>query len=164
MTYAYTPDVPETTREVVPATLPVDLAADTWRTLLRLVVPVAPGDRLDISARARVTNDTTYTIGVGWHLWIYDADSGQGTAGTWWKIAPSCGDNVSKDRHHMPLLIDTLHTVPDDWPPGHRAVVVLRADAHSTAWRSGDTLTVDKEYGELIVRPWRRAPATPVEA
>lgn len=154
------------TDEVVAATLPVDLATDTWRTMIRQIVPVEPGDVLDIQAWARVTNDTGksrnepgYTVGVGWHVWAYDCDSGQGTAGPWWRISPYCGDNVDRTRHHMPLHISTVYTVPDDWPDGHRIVIVLRADAHSTAWVAGDTLTVDKDYGHLKVRRYARQEA-----
>jgi hypothetical protein len=149
------------TDEVVAKTLPVDLPTDTYRTMLRVVVPVASGDLLDISGWARVTNDTGvsrgttgYTVGVGYHLWMYDVDAGPVSAGDWLRISPLCGDNVPRDRHHMPLAISTVYTVPADWPEGHRMVVALRADAHSTAWVSGDTLTVDREYGHLTARRW----------
>lgn len=142
------------TDEVVAASLPVDLATDTWRTMMRVVVPVAAGDLLDVSARARVTNDLPYTVGVGWHLWAYDVDSGQGSSGPWWRISTSSGDNVFSPRHHMPLHITTVYQVPEDWPGGHRITVVLRADAHSTAWQAGDTITVDQGYGQLTVRRW----------
>lgn len=151
------------TSEVVAKNLPVDLPTTTWRTMLRAVVPVAAGDLLDVTAWARVTNDCGYTVGVGWHLWAYDADSGQGTAGDWWRISLSCGDNVDKARHHMPLAISTIHEVPADWPEGHRIVVVLRADAHSTAWQKGDALTVDP-LGHLIVRRWSAPPVEPAPA
>ncbi|GFH34281.1 hypothetical protein [Streptomyces pacificus] len=147
------------TTEVVASSLPVDLVTTTWRTMLRLVVPVAAGDVLDVDARARVTSDVGYTVGVGWHLWAYDVDDGQGSAGPWWRIGTSCGDNVPPDRHHMPLAITDVYQVPQDWPAGHRIVIVLRADAHSTAWVSGDTLTVDAGYGRLTVRRWTGAPA-----
>lgn len=140
------------TETVTASTLPIDLSTSTWRTVIRQVLPVSAGDTLDITAWARVTNDVGYTVGVGWHLWVYDCDSGLGTAGTWWKISPSLGDNVTKDRHHMPLHISMVHAVPDDWPKDHRMVVVLRADAHSTAAVDGDTLTVDQTYGHLAVR------------
>ncbi|MET8841440.1 hypothetical protein ABZW67_15270 [Streptomyces rubiginosohelvolus] len=173
-TTTYAPRLPVSTREVVAETLPVDLPVNTWRTMLRLVVPVCAGDWLDVHGWARVTNDTGrdrgdagYTVGVGWHLWAYDVDDGKGAARTeadWRRISPLKGDNVTRQRHHMPMDISTLYQVPADWPEGHRMVVVLRADAHSTAWKAGDTLTVDREYGELVVRPWCRTPNTPVEA
>jgi hypothetical protein len=154
------------TDEVVAASIPVDLPTDTYRTMLRAVVPVVAGDVLDVDAWARVTNDTGrdrgdagYTVGVGWHVWAYDVDDGQGAAGPWTRISPLCGDNVPRDRHHMPLHISTVYAVPADWPAGHRITVVLRADAHSTAWVSGDTLTVDREYGHLTVRRWVAPPA-----
>ena len=148
--------------------IPVDLSSSSFRTLYRVVAgPVDPGDMLDIDADPRVTNNVgypgriRYTVGVGWHLWIYDYDNPLKTAGPWTRISAFSGENVTVDMHHMPLHISTLYRMPADWPAGHRPVVVLRADAHSTAWNSnggGDTLDVDPGYGQLIVRHW--APAT----
>jgi hypothetical protein len=140
--------------DVVATTLPVDLPTDTWRTMLRVVVPVQAGDVLDVSARARVTNGNSYVVGIGYHLWAYDVDCCGGSGGPWWRISTSNGDNVDRTRHHMPLHIDTAYVVPADWPSGHRIVVVLRADAHSTAWEAGDVVTVDQAYGQMIVRRW----------
>lgn len=151
------------TNEVAATSLPVDLPTNTWRTILRVVVPAQPGDLLDVSAWCKVTNDirpTAYVVGVGAHLWAYDCDSGLGSAGPWWRLdedAGSVGMNVFRDLHHLVLPVEVAYQVPDDWPPGHRMVVVLRADAHSTAWdRDGDgvaqdRLTVDP-YGRLTVR------------
>lgn len=142
------------TQTVPASTLPIGLRSGLgYRTLLRVVVPVTAGDVLDVTGRARVTNDTApgYTVGVGYHLWMYDTDSGQGTAGVWTQISTDCGDNVTRDRHHMPLLVDTVYTVPADWPAGHRMTVVLRGDAMSTL-ADGQSITVDKEYGQLTVR------------
>ena len=142
------------TDEVVASTLPVDLATDTYRTMMRVIVPVNAGDLIDVEARGRVTNDLSYTVGVGYHLWAYDVDNGLGSSGTWWKISSDNGDNVDHTRHHMPLHTSTVYQVPADWPTGHRITVVFRADAHSTAWKAGNTLTVDKAYGQLTVRRW----------
>ena len=154
------------TDECVTATLPVDGVSNTWRTVMRAIVPVDAGDVLDVEARARVTNDTGrsrgttgYTCGIGYHLWAYDVDAPGGSSGPWWQISTLNGDNVSRDRHHMPLHTSTLYQVPADWPPGHRIVIVLRVDAHSTAWVSGDTITVDGEYAHMTVRRWARAAA-----
>ncbi|MFE5090594.1 hypothetical protein ACFRCI_09360 [Streptomyces sp. NPDC056638] len=135
-------------------------AGVAYATLLRVVVPVDAGDVLDISGRARVTNDTSpaYTIGFGYHLWQYDVDNGLGASGEWTQISSLCGDNVDKTRHHMPLLTDTVYTVPANWPVGHRMTIVLRGDAHSTA-ADGQYLTVDQAYGQLTVRRWA-APTT----
>lgn len=150
-----------TTDECVTATLPVDGVATTWRTVMRAVVPVEAGDVLDVEARARVTNDTGrnrgqpgYTCGIGYHLWAYDVDAPGGSSGDWWQISTLNGDNVSRDRHHMPLHTSTVYQVPAAWPSGHRIVVALRVDAHSTAWVSGDTITVDGDYAHMTVRRW----------
>lgn len=135
--------------------IPVDLSTTTYQTLYRVVLGgVQPGDILDITGEARVTNDVGYTIGVGWYLWMYDYSDPLRSSGPWWRISQLMGDNVDPVRHHMPLHISTLYQMPADWPAGHRPVVVMRADAHSTAWQSGDTLTVDAGYGQLIVRHW----------
>lgn len=151
--------------------IPVDLSSSSYRTLYRVVMgPVEPGDMLDVDASARVTNDVgvgvtggrRYTVGVGWHLWIYDYSNPLKTQGPWWRISQLMGDNVSPDRHHMPLPLSTLYRMSDDWPSGHRPVVVLRADAHSTAWAyngGDDTLDVDPGYGQLTVRHWAKPPA-----
>lgn len=135
--------------------IPVDLASDTYKTLYRVVMGgVHPGDSLDIDADARVTNNMGYNIGVGWHLWMYSYTNPLRISGPWWRISALSGQNVTHNMHHMALHISTLYRMPDDWPPGHRPVIVLRADAHSTAWQPGHTLTVDPGYGQLIVRRW----------
>jgi hypothetical protein len=148
------------TDEVPATTLPIGTGpGQGYRTLLRVIIPVEPGDLLDVSGRARVTNDTapSYTVGIGYHLWQYDCDDGQGSAGVWTRISSLCGDNVDHDRHHMPLATDTVYTAPPDWPAGHRMVIVLRGDAMSTK-ADGQKITVDQAYGQLTVR--RYAPAT----
>lgn len=140
--------------------IPVDLPSTTYRTLYRVVMGgVNPGDTIDISADARVTNDCGYNVGVAWHLWMYDYSNPLRISGPWWRISAFSGENVTPDMHHMPLHISTLYRMPDDWLPGHRPVIVLRADAHSTAWKPGDTVGVDAGYGQLIVRHWAPAPA-----
>ena len=147
---------------VIATTIPVDPATTTYRTLLRLVVErtggLTAGDLLDIEARARVTSELAYPVGVGYHLWAYDVDSALGSSGPWWRIGSPNGDNVFQPRHHMPLHISALYQVPDDWPAGHRITVVFRGDAHSTAARPGHRITVDQGYGQLIVRRWTTAP------
>lgn len=151
---------PVSTRTLVTATIPVDLPSTTYRMLYRQVMgPVNPGDKLDVSGEARVTNDCGYTIGVGWYLYLYDYSDPLRDKGPRTMISPLRGDNVDVPRHHMPLAIRTLYTMPDDWPPGHRPAVFLAADAHSTAWQAGDTLTVDDGYGELIIQRWAIAPS-----
>ncbi|MYX16846.1 hypothetical protein GTY67_26215 [Streptomyces sp. SID8374] len=174
MTTTLSPAEPLMSETLESTAIPVDLPSDTYRMLYRVVTgPLSPGDALDISGDARVTNDcgypggTRYTIGVGWHLWAYSYTDPARSAGPWWRVSHLMGDNVDPTRHHMPLHIGRWYRVPDDWPPGHRMVIVLRADAHSTAWKANggkDTLAVDAGYGQLVVRPWCRTPNTPVEA
>lgn len=158
------------TNEVVASTLPVDLPTTTWRTIMRVIVPAEPGDLLDASAWFKVTNDilpVAYPVGVGAHLWAYDCDSGQGSSGPWWRLdgeAGSVGMNVFRDLHHLTLPVAVPYQVPADWPAGHRIVIALRADAHSTAWdKDGDGLAEDKltvdPYGRLTVRRYAPAPA-----
>lgn len=129
-----------------------------YATMLRAVCDVQAGDVLDVEARCRVTNQTSYTVGVGYHLWCYDADDGitPVSAKPWQLIGRLNGDNVTARprRHHMPCHLHDVWEVPADWPAGHRPVVVMRVDAHSTAAQPGDELVVD-DYGVLTVRVWR---------
>lgn len=152
------------TTDVTATSLPIGLQETAFRTMLRVEVPCQPGDLLDIVGDARVTLDTPeprYTTGVSWSLWGYDEDNGVGgSEGPWWLLGTSLGDNVTPDRHHMPLSISRCYQVPATWTPGHRLVVVLRAVAGSTAARAGDAVTVDK-LGELTVRRWTAPTAPP---
>ncbi|MEV4000989.1 hypothetical protein [Actinomadura sp. NPDC049753] len=143
---------------VVASTIPVDLSPDTPVRTMRVVVPVAAGDVLDVTAEGRVTNDLAYNVGIGSRLQWYDVDDGIAWphAWPWTTIGTPTGDNVDPQRHHMPLTLTRAYTVPADWPAGHRMVINLMVDAHSTAWRSGNTITVDA-YGALIVRKWATA-------
>ncbi|WP_395109772.1 hypothetical protein [Actinomadura sp. SCN-SB] len=143
----------------VSATIPVDKSASTGTVrVMRVVVPVKAGDVLDITAEARVTNDVGYNCGVGSYLAWYDVDDGIAWphAQPWTRIGTSTGDNVDPQRHHMPLTLTRAYVVPASWPDGHRMVINLMVDGHSTAAQSGDTLTVD-DYGQMIVRRWTAA-------
>ncbi|WP_330349564.1 hypothetical protein [Streptomyces sp. NBC_00582] len=151
--------------------IPVDTATDTWRTVATIVVPVDPGDILTVDARARVTSELDYPVGIGAHLWIYDCDPEPGPDGLvpkvserpWTKIAPSWGMNVTDDIHHLPFQVGALWQVPADWPcrvdgTPHRIVVALRADGHSTAAVSGDKVAGDPGYTLIRVRREAVAP------
>lgn len=159
------------------AGLPVDEVTTTWRTVYRVVWPTPgclPGDVYRVHGEASVTNNVgraangtitgvRYIVGIGFHLWYYDVDY-QGTvpvADRMIKIGDSEGENVTPELHHLPLDITRWFTVPATWEPGHRPVLVLRADAHSTAWNEnggGDTITVDK-LGLIEAFRWTAAPA-----
>lgn len=157
-----------TTQEVtaLPGDLPVGgVAGGQIRTLARMIIPVDAGDFLEIDGWQRVTNDigpVRYTTGVGYWVEVYDVDDGLTTADpdrVWLRVSSLNGQNVDRSIvHHLPLTLSGANwTVPADWPPGHRAVVCFRADAHSTGWDDnggGDKITVD-DYGVLTVRRWR---------
>lgn len=121
-------------------------AGEGLAVILGTSAPVDAGDTLDVSAYFRVTNELPANVGVAGHLWAYDLD---GDRSVQWRIGPSNGDNVDRQRHHMPVALQTVYSVPDTWPDGHRMAVVLKADAHSTA-TNGD-LEVDPN-GNLVVR------------
>jgi hypothetical protein len=153
------------TDEVTASTIAIGSAPGGYVTMLRLVCPpCSPGDILSVEGFARITNDAPnprYNVGVGFHTWTYDADlldaSGQPIPVAdkpWTRISSLCGDNVTPDRHHMPLDYFATWRVPAGWPDGHRPVVVFRADAASTAVRAGDKLTVDRAYGLMKVTRW----------
>ncbi|MFB6696386.1 hypothetical protein [Streptomyces rubiginosohelvolus] len=142
-------------------TLPVGTSS-TRRVLLRTAVAVNPGDALDVSARAQITNDTGKIIGVGSALWVYDVDLEPVVPVSerpWSQIAPHLADNCDPDRHHMPLHMGAWWVVPADWPPGHRVMVAYQAAAFRTAPAAGETVRVDQGYGQLVVRRYVPAPA-----
>lgn len=152
------------TDETTASTLPIGTwASQFFRTMARVIVPVAAGDSLKIIGRARVTADMPeprYTVGISTSLWGYDCDGALSSSGPWWPLDSSTGDNVTPDRHHMPIVLAGFYHVPADWPTGHRLVVVIRSDAASTAARSGDCVTVDK-LTRLTVDRWTTpAPAS----
>ncbi|MFF9690218.1 hypothetical protein [Streptomyces sp. NPDC014623] len=162
---------PLSNENLMSTAIPIDLSSATPKPLYRLITgPLSPGEQLDITADARVSNaagypgGTRYTVGVGWHLWRYTYVGAGASTGTWTRIGHYSGSNVTADTHHLDLHINRHYTIPDDWTPGDRMAIVLQADAHSTAWKANggnDTLTVDSGYGQLIVRPWVTAPAPP---
>lgn len=138
--------------EVVAETLPVTgWAGQGFRTIVRTVANVQPGDLVEARGRWRAENRTGYLVGVGTHLWGYDVD---GDTSVWWRIGPSAGDNVTPDRKYVPLYVDAVWTVPDDWPAGHRLAIVVRGDAHSTAAQPGDTVDVTPN-GTVTASVWR---------
>lgn len=144
------------TDEVVLSSLTVDGSTDTGKMLMRLVIdPTIPGDVLRVDARVRVTSELPYAVGIGGHVMCYDVDDGQPWPhDPWVEIGPLAGDNDFQPRHHMPLSTSAVYRVPADWPAGHRMVVLIQVDAHSTAWQAGDTVAVDQEYGLLVVERW----------
>lgn len=149
------------TEELRFATLPV-ATSSTRRVLLRAPVAVSPGDILDVTARAQITNDTGFVIGVGSALWTYDVDLDPSIPVSdrpWTQIAPHLADNCTPDRHHMPLHMGATWTVPADWPPGHRVMVAYQAAAFRTVPLPGETVRVDDGYGLLVVRRYVPAPA-----
>lgn len=161
--------------QVVATTLPVDMATNSFRTVLRLALPVLPGDVLDIYADARVTNDVgrealtdrRYIVGIGYSLWAYNASAPSGAIrdATWKQIDSPMGENVTPDVHHLALNIGRVLRVPATWVPGDQMGIALRADAHSTGWATnggGEAITVDP-YGTLIVRRWTTPEPAPEE-
>lgn len=145
--------------------IPVDTRTDTWRTVATIVVPVDPGDVMTVDARARVTSELPYPVGIGAHLWMYDCDPEPDENGVvakvaerpWARIAPSWGMNVTREIHHLPVGLGALWQVPANWPyrpdgTPHRVVFALRVDAHSTAAVTGDEVVGDSGYTLLRVR------------
>ena len=135
------------TDQVETAEIPVtDWAGKGITDVLTTSVSVDPGDTLDVSGYFQVTNELSATVGVGAHLWAFNA---QQSALPAWRIGPATGDNVDRSRHHMPIALQTVYVVPKDWPPGDEMTIVLRADAHST--RAKGNIGLDSN-GNLIVR------------
>lgn len=141
---------------------------DLYATMLRKVVPVDPGDYLKVHAFGRWTNDVGLVTGIGWHLWIYNVDSGEGlTPAVWRLISPLNGENIlpNGSMHHMPGQTFCMYRIPDDWPLGDRAVVVFRASAHRTTGLTPvQYITVDKQYGALQIERIREGAPPPIAA
>lgn len=132
--------------------IPVDLDTNTPVTLARIVTNVlAAGDLLDIEAWARTTNDCGYTIGVGYYMKAYEYTA-PGVVNPIFAIESMNGKNVTPNgqEHHGPIHWSGLYEVPPEWD-GKRLVLMFRADAHSSAWKAGDLLTVDQGYGRFTV-------------
>ena len=149
--------------------IPVDETAGTPVKVRLYAVPVQAGDYLKIRAEIDVTNDAgrytdsgkRYTVGVGISLWRYDANAPTTPTDlrtpTWTQIGTSRGMNVTVDLHHLSMGISETWTVPEDWPEGHQAGIVLRADAHSTKWNAnsasgGDWLDIENHGGLDVTR------------
>ena len=126
--------------------------------IMRFVIedPVKAGDILSVTARARVTNDVGYNVGVGY--WLEAFIVNQSATGPWWKVSELNGDNVDPLRHHMPIQSFGDWEVPDTWVPGDMVAIVFKGDAHSTAWEAGDTITVDDGYEGMRVTRWTDEP------
>lgn len=163
-------------QELVATSIPVDGTPDTPYRMSRVVVPCLPGDVLDVTAELRVTNDLSYTVGVGSRLRYYDADDGQPWPhGTWTEIPTPTGDNVTpltatwSGRHHMPITLTRVYRVPGTWPADvitsgdyvgpHRMAINLMVDAHWGDYVAGDRLKVDPYGAQLAVRRWTEAAA-----
>lgn len=154
--------------------IPVDLSTGTPVKVRYFALPVLAGDYLKIHAEIDVTNDagrnTTkgirYTVGIGISLWWYNASAPTTPvdlrALSWQQIGGSRGMNCPVDLHHLAMCISGELSIPADWQAGQSAGVVLRADAHSTAWASNSTAGGDwidvEDHGGLWVTRYRDSP------
>ena len=141
--------------ELEVASIPVDLPTTTGKRLLRVVLPATiAGDVLDITYKVGLTNNCGYTIGVGAHIWYYAYSDPDGWANRVQISDMLTGQNVDTEIvHHLPLNVSFTWRVPADWDKG-RMVLALVVDAHSTAWKAGDTLKVEPGYAQLRVHRW----------
>jgi hypothetical protein len=149
--------------------IPIDLSSGTPRTVFATNIgPVNPDDRVRVISDANVTNDTgvtlvngvrkvtgtRYTVGVSYHI-AYSTVSGAPTrAGT------SMGENCPVIVHHCVVGgIPRMFKVPADWTPGTEMVVMMRVDAHSSAWakNGGKELLRVEPYGAILFDVWAEA-------
>lgn len=130
--------------------------AQPW--IMRFVIedPVKAGDILSVDARARITNNAGYNVGVGY--WLEAFIVNQSATGPWWDVSELNGDNVDPLRHHMPIQSFGDWEVPDTWVYGNKVAIVFKGDAHSTDWEAGDTITVDDGYEGMRVTRWTDEP------
>ena len=155
--------------------IPVDLSSGTPVRVRHVLLPgTVAGDHVKVHAEIDVTNDAgrntavgkRYTVGIGISLWWYDASAPTTPVDlrtpTWKQIGDSRGMNCTVDLHHLAMCISGDFTVPDGWQDGHQPCVVLRADAHSTAWASnsptgGDWIDIE-DHGQLVATRYRADP------
>jgi hypothetical protein len=140
--------------ELDTTSIPVDLPVTTGKRLLRVVLPATlAGDVLDITYKFGVTSDVGYNVGVGAHIWYYAYSDPDGWANRVQISDMLTGENVTPDVHHLAMDVSFSWRVPADWTAG-RMVLALVVDAHSTAWKAGDTLTVEPGYAQLRAHRW----------
>jgi hypothetical protein len=144
--------------------IPIDLSSNTHKTVHAVNVgPVNPGDMVRVIADANVTNNTgrdpktkaitgqRYTVGVGYHL-AYSTPGGSPS-----RFGSLLGENCTVDTHHLVLNIARMFKVPTTWTPGAEMVVMMRVDAHSSAWakNGGKELLRVEPYGAILFDVWQ---------
>jgi hypothetical protein len=148
--------------------IPIDLSSGTPRTVFAANIgPVNPGDMVRVISDANVTNDTgvtlvngvrkvtgtRYKVGVSYHI-AYST-----TGGTPTRAGTSVGENCTVETHHLVLNVARMMKVPADWTPGAEMVVMMRVDAHSSAWKAngGKELLRVEPYGAILFDVWAEA-------
>ncbi|MFI1701946.1 hypothetical protein ACH419_39200 [Streptomyces bobili] len=146
--------------ELETLSIPVDLPTTTGKRLIRVILPATlAGDVLDISFKVGLTNNAGYVIGAGAHIWYYPYLDPDGWAKRVQISDMLTGQNVDTNIvHHLPMAASFSWRVPADWDWG-RMGLALVVDAHSTAWKPGDTLKVESGYAQLRVHRWTDPPA-----
>jgi hypothetical protein len=145
--------------------IPIDLSSGTPRTVFAVTVgPVNPGDMVRVISDANVTNNTgrdpktkaitgtQYNVGVSYHI-AYST-----VGGTPIRTGTSMGENCHYSiTHHLVLNIARMFKVPADWQPGAEMVVMMRVDAHSSAWakNGGKELLRVEPYGAILFDVWQ---------
>jgi hypothetical protein len=147
--------------------IPVDLSTSTHVMIRYVVVPVQAGDVVLAYGAVNVTNDVgraspdhkRYAVGISTSLHRYNGTitPPEERALTWERLGVT-GENVTPQGHHLTQnVLYPWVKVPEDWPAGHKAVIALMVDAHSTGWddnypEGGEHITVET-HGCLIA--WR---------
>jgi hypothetical protein len=147
--------------------IPIDLSSNTHKTVHAVNVgPVNPGDMVRVISDANVTNDTgvtlvngvrkvtgeRYTVGVGYHL-----ASCTDPCVTPVRVGTPLGENCPVIVHHCVANIARMFKVPANWTPGAEMVVMMRVDAHSSAWKAngGKELLRVEPYGAILFDVWQ---------
>lgn len=140
--------------DMLQPTVPVRATSATLRTLLQVTLDVDPGDILAIDGRVVLTNDNSYTVGAGGHIWMWDATLPY--TETWERVSPYTSDNVSLSRHHMPVMATADWRVPDTWTPGTPMTLAMMVSAFSDSpsRSNAHVVTAEDGYGLLRVERW----------
>lgn len=130
------------------ASLPIAVTGATKHVIYSVEVPdLAVGDKLVALASVQVTNDNPYNALFGTQLVL--ATSASAPTGT--EISEASSANVTPDRHHdNPVIVGSTVATGTT-----KRFVNLVGYSMASQAKANHTLTVDADYGRLVVQRFR---------
>lgn len=147
-------------------------APGTFITVRLFTMFVAEGDTLLITGELNLTNNTgrdadqdmipgyeAFGAGIATSLWIYDANAPAAERPATWLRLGTNGENCTVEGHHIAQGLQRPYQVPAGWDPTHQMGIVLRVDAHSTAYKANPVpgYFIVEKHGTLHVEHWPAA-------